>query len=405
LGTDCVAWQKDMEKQASLRQDMAEVQGGFVRTFRPYYRRRLAMAECILAGCDLHGRSLLLKVAVDRGKSIKRTWANTAQSRLKMIDDLKARARSVGARRIVFAYEACGFGFVLRDELTAAGIECHVLAPTRMPKSVKRRRRKTDEQDAEAILRMLRGYVLAGMELPSIWIPDPQVRDDRELVRRRLDLGEKCAMAKTQMHWLLARNGVERPKSAGDPWSVGHVQWLHSLAREALARGTAGALESLLRQVEWLSREKSLVERQVASLSGTKRYGPQVEALCRLKGVGVLTAMTFLTELGAPSRFGNRREVGSYLGLTPSSHESGEADDRKGHITHQGPSRVRKVLCQAVWSRVAFDPEEQAAYQRLVKRNPKKKKIAIVARMRHLAILMWHTALDVQRREDQQVAA
>ena len=82
----------------------------------------------------------------------------------------------------------------------------------------------------------------------------------------------------------------------------------------------------------------------------------------------------------------------------PSSDESGEADDRKGHITHQGPGRVRKVLCQAVWGRVRSDPEEAEVYRRMVERNPKHKKIAVVGCMRRLAILMWHLGLEAQRR-------
>ncbi len=79
-----------------------------------------------------------------------------------------------------------------------------------------------------------------------------------------------------------------------------------------------------------------------------------------------------------------------YLGLVPSSNESGKADDRKGHITRQGPGRVRSVLCQAAWSYVRFDPDAAERYQRIVARNPKKKKIATVAMMRELAVLMWH---------------
>ena len=118
--------------------------------------------------------------------------------------------------------------------------------------------------------------------------------------------------------------------------------------------------------------------------------------LCRQKGVGVLTAMVFLTELGDMRRFSNRRQVGSFLGLTPASHESGEDADHKGHITHQGPSRVRKVLCQAVWSRLRVDRSEQRAYERLVVRNPRNKKVAVVARMRVLAIRMWHDGLAAQ---------
>jgi transposase len=78
------------------------------------------------------------------------------------------------------------------------------------------------------------------------------------------------------------------------------------------------------------------------------------------------------------------------LGLAPRSFESGDASDRKGHITRQGSSRVRKMLCQATWSRARRDPDEQQAYGRIVAKNPKHKKIAVVASMRRLAVRLWH---------------
>lgn len=50
-------------------------------------------------------------------------------------------------------------------------------------------------------------------------------------------------------------------------------------------------------------------------------------------------------------------------------------------------------LSQASWMRCGVD----SAYGRIVGRNPKKKKIALVALMRRLGILMWHVALDAQQ--------
>jgi len=59
-------------------------------------------------------------------------------------------------------------------------------------------------------------------------------------------------------------------------------------------------------------------------------------------------------------------------------------------VRGQAARRVRKVLCQATWARVRHDPEEKAAYERIKAKNPKKKKIAVVASMRRLAVRMWH---------------
>lgn len=358
------------------------------------------MQNCIMVGCDLHNRSLLNKMAQGRGKVEKRSFGNTVAGRAAMIRDLRRRCERADGAKVVFAYEASGQGFGLYDELTEAGIECYVLAPTRIARSPKHERDKTDEKDAERLLELVRGHVLAGNPLPAVWVPDPRTRDDRERVRARLDVAEKRTRVKSQIRSLLKRNGIRKPASVGDSWGKGHVSWLQDLVRDELeATGAGYALASLLRQLDGLGKEIAILDEAIKALSETARYRSQVARLRELKGVGVLTAMVFLTELGDLSRFSNRRQLASYLGVVPSSQESGEQNDRKGHITHQGPARVRKVLCQATWSAIRSDPETRRAYDRLAEKHPKRKKIAVVAGMRRLGIVMWHRGLDARREE------
>ncbi len=134
------------------------------------------------------------------------------------------------------------------------------------------------------------------------------------------------------------------------------------------------ALATLLRQIEALECEIAILDKEVEKLSETPRYKDAARTLvAEIKGVGLLTAMVFLTEMGDMSRFSNRQQVGAFLGLVPSSNESGENDDRKGHITREGSSRLRRVLCQASWSRVVHDHVESEVYDRIVRRNPKHK--------------------------------
>src|SRR5206468_3078721 len=122
-------------------------------------------------------------------------------------------------------------------------------------------------------------------------------------------------------------------------------------------------LASLLRQWEFLQQEIERVDAALDELACAPRYAAAIGALVRLQGVGLLTALVFLTEIGNLKRFANRRQISAYLGLVPRSYESGAANDRKGHITRQGPSRVRRVLCQAVWPRIRFEGSERDAYQ------------------------------------------
>jgi transposase len=359
------------------------------------------MDKTIMIGCDLHDENMLLKIAVGRGEPETRVVANTRAGRDWLVRDLQKGAADLGGARVVFAYEASSLGFGLHDELTAAGLTCHVLSPNRIERSPKHRRTKTDEKDAQRILELVRAHVLAGNDLPAIWIPDEQTREDRDLVRARLDVAEKATRVKTQITTLLKRYERRKPKEVGKNWTRGHRAWLETLLdpNRGLLPGSAQlALGSLTRQLEFLEEEIAYLDEALGGLAQTPRYAEPVKALVELKGVQVHTAMVFLCEMGDLRRFANRRQVGSFLGLVPSSHESGERDDRKGHITRQGPSRVRKVLCQATWSRIRWDDETAWCHARIVAKNPKAKKIAVVALMRRLAIRMWHVAREAQVR-------
>ncbi|MBW8003568.1 MAG: IS110 family transposase [Planctomycetes bacterium] len=136
----------------------------------------------------------------------KRRIKNTRHGRDWLSFYLKDLARQNGGSRIAAAYEPSTLGFGIYDGLVEAGIECHVLAPTKIPKATKDRKKKTDERDARWILEMLLAHVLAGNELPDIRIPDHQTRDDRETVRARLDVGKKLTSLKNQVQTLLKLN-------------------------------------------------------------------------------------------------------------------------------------------------------------------------------------------------------
>lgn len=358
------------------------------------------MDKVIMVGCDLHDENLLVQFAEGRGEPETRSFGNTGGGRRAMERMLMKRAEQLDGARIVFAYEASAQGFGLYDELTALGIEAHVLAPSLIPRSVNHRRRKTDEKDARQIFEVLRAHVLAGNKLPDVWIPDDQTRDDRELVRGRLDVTQKISAVKTQVRTLLKRSGVRKPKDVGRGWTQRYRAWLGELVKRdaPLRYGARLNLGTLLRQMKALEGEAESLDEEIVKLAETPRYAEPVRELLKLKGVGVLVAMVFLTEMGDLSRFSNRKQIGAYLGIVPTSDESGETDDRKGHITRQGSPRVRKALCQAVWARVRTDAEEMGVYRRIVRRNPKHKKIAVVACMRRLAVQMWHKGLEAQKR-------
>lgn len=353
------------------------------------------MCKVIMIGCDLHDSTTVLMVADGPGTPVRKGFVTS--NRTGMIEWIKDFAARRGATRIVFAYEASGQGFGLSDDLTDAGIECHVLAPTHLPHSTHSRKNKTDDKDALMILDEVRAHVLAGRALPDVWVPDHQTRDDREPVRLRLEVAAQRTRIKNQIRNLMKRCVLTLPDEftkSGD-WSKRSVGWLREVAAGTsggLREGIRTALSSLVELHEALSLQIKTLDRAITRLSRTERYAGPFRRLKLLPGVGTLTAMVFLTELGDLARFANRRQLAAYLGLAPSAFESGKNDDRKGHITKQGPARVRHVLCQAAWAALRVSPEWRAKYDRIRRGTKSRSRIAIVAIMRQLGVMMWQTA-------------
>jgi transposase len=356
------------------------------------------MDKVIMCGTDLHDRTMTSQIGVNTDKPRLAEFPNTKRGREKLFRLLKAMAKQYEATGIFLAYEASCLGFGLYDECVEAGIQCFVLAPTGIKKNKKERKRKDDKRDAKMILEALRGHIMAGNELPSVWVPDPQTRDDREIVRGRLNAADAAAEAKTKIRMLMKRSGVVKPKEVRSAWSEKHRAWLRTVP---LPSGARFRLDMLLEELQFAEGQLPKWDEELERLAGTERYARAAAALItNLKGVGLLTAMVFLTEMGDLTRFQNRKEIGSYIGLTPCSNETGEDDDKKGHITRDGSDRLRKVLCQASWVRVRLDKKEGKAFERIKRGTDRRKKVAIVAAMRRLAIVMWHIALEAQLQTD-----
>lgn len=299
--------------------------------------------------------------------------------------------KAVGPGEMWAVYEASSCGFEVYDEFTRRGWKVSVVAPTHIAKSAHSRSRKTDLRDARRLWDVLVAHGELGTEMAQVWIPTTRLREERELVRRRLKLGEGLTRVKNAIHGLLRMHQLKRPADLKSLWTDKHVRWLEGLCQgSVLGPHLRNTLASYVRELRFLEEELTRVQGEVEHLAQEEPYRKAVASMTEVDGVGPLTAMVFLVELGDVRRFRNRRQVASYLGLVPASYESGEANDRKGHITRLGPARVRKVLNQAAWTLVRKDPTWKSRYGPLAQRRGALK--AIVGVMRRLGIELWHRA-------------
>jgi transposase len=89
---------------------------------------------------------------------------------------------------------------------------------------------------------------------------------------------------------------------------------------------------------------------QIALFDKAVRALVRENRVCRLlmsvPGIGVLTAVGYMSTIEDPERFTRSRAVGAHLGLTPRQYQSGEID-RSGRISRCGDGLARTLLYEA----------------------------------------------------------
>src|SRR4051795_10336156 len=241
--------------------------------------------------------------------------------------------------RLLFCYEAGPTGYGLQRQISALGHECVVIAPSLIPKRPGERV-KTNRRDALTLARLHR----AG-ELTAIWVPDPGHEAVRELVRAR-DAAMADLRAKRQhLQSFLLRHGRLFP--GRKPWTRAHARWLSELAFEHPAQYLV--LREYRQGIEDAQARLERLTQQIADVVTTWSMAPVVGAYQALRGVALLTAVTFVAEIGDVRRFESPRQLMAYLGLVPSERSTGEQVWR-GSITKAGNPRARRVLIEGAWT-------------------------------------------------------
>jgi transposase len=137
---------------------------------------------------------------------------------------------------------------------------------------------------------------------------------------------------------------------------------------------------------------KSQIHRLDRELIAFAKKSAVSRQLMSIPGVGVLTALAFVTAIDDPAKFSKSRSVGAYLGLTPTCYQSGEIDQNRG-ISKCGDGLVRTYLFEAagtLLTRVEKWSTIKAWGLRLAKRSGlKKAKIAVARKLAVLMHRMW----------------
>lgn len=287
-------------------------------------------------GLDVHKETIAVALAEAGKRGEVREYGTIANTPTALKALASKLAKSGLALR--FCYEAGPCGYGIQRQLSAAGHDCVVVAPSLIPRKPGDRI-KTDRRDAANLARLHR----AG-ELTPVWVPDPAHEAVRDLVRARQAAVRALRQARQQLSGFLLRQGQHYSRPA---WTLMHRRWLAGLRFAQAAHHLV--LEDCIAAVEAATARRDRLEAHIAAALPDWSLAPVVRALQAMRGMALVAAATLVAELGDITRFTNPQQLMAYLGLVPSEHSSG-GTRRQGAITKAGNGSARRMLIEAAWS-------------------------------------------------------
>ena len=365
------------------------------------------MNRIIKIGMDVHSTNYTLCALEPVIGAEDRVFANIQvtpdyKNTLMFIQNLKCKLGMSDDYSIECVYEAGCLGYSLYNQLTSAGINCVILAPTTML-TQQGKRVKTDARDALMIAQCLAygGY-------HPVYIPSETDDSVKEYLRMRDDHKLALKKVKQQINAFCLRHGHHY---TGTKWTRKHISWLKKIELPALYRET---VDEYLATYDEQTAKIERFDKRIEEISDQKEYQKKVKELGCLLGIKTHTALSLIVETGDFDRFSKGNTYAAYLGLAPGENSSGDHINRTG-LSKAGNSHLRRLLIESargickgaighkskeLKSRQEGNKAEvivyadrantrlRSRYYKMI-RHDKKKNVAVAAVARELACFVW----------------
>ena len=297
-----------------------------------------AKGPALYTGLDVHTDSIAVSLAPSDSTELRRYGliGGTHDDVLRLAKKLQAAHPGLTLK---FCYEAGPHGYPLCRCLRAHGLDCILVAPSKIPRAPGERV-KTNRRDADQLARLHR----AG-ELTAIHVPEPEDEAVRDLLRARWQTAKHQHRARQQLKSFLLRHNFRYAGTKA--WTQKHLNYLATVKLPFAEQQFV-----FQEMVNLISEAGARLERYEAELPRVVagwRFEPVVRALMSLRGLALLNAATLAAELGDLHRFGTAPQLMGYLGLVPSEDSTGD-QRHQGGITKMGNGIARRALIEAAWN-------------------------------------------------------
>jgi len=232
---------------------------------------------------------------------------------------------------------------------------------------------------------------------PKVWsvlrVPSVAEEDDRRLHRERDRLIAERIQHVNRIKGLCAIHGIYdyapmRPDRTRrlDQLRTGDGRALPPRLKAEIARELQ-RLELVLRMLKEIDAERNAI---ASARMSAHTNAKKIQDLVKLKAIGPEIA-TVLTGEVLYRPFNNRRELASYVGLTPSHFQSGSTCRDQG-ISKAGNPKARTTMIELAWLWLRYQPDSAFSVwfrERVGNLKGRIRRITIVAMARKLLIALW----------------
>ena len=256
---------------------------------------------------------------------------------------------------VEIVYECGCFGYWSHRKFVSFGWKSIVVNPADIPRIHKDKYEKSDTIDA----RKLSKYLQKGL-LRCVTIPDVKREQLRSLFRKRVQLVKNIRSTKVMLKAQLIYYGVKIPAHMDNAnWTSEFREWVKELKWQY--ETAAYMIQTNIEQVEYLHYKINDVGNILRKYC-RDYHKRDYDLLMSIPGIGPLTAICFISEIGDISRFKNFKQLACLVGLMPTTYQSSDTHRTQG-LTPRALRTMRSFLVEASWQAVRIDPVLREYYK------------------------------------------
>lgn len=333
-------------------------------------------------GVDIHKKQFTVCILTENAEPILRSYERESEGMREFLKEID-KETVIGVESTTWTWD---FARKVKDY-----VQDVVVFNTLDLKALMNKMKKTDKIDAERIAVILRRF--DKRELSCSHIKNELTAEIKGLLKVRENLVNQKTKMKNEIIAMLDYWGVGKPDKKLFGIFDRDIEWI---GKQNIPERIREAIIGMVAIIANFENHIAILNESIKELS--MKIEGYSELIDRISGIGTISAAYLTSKIEDIGRFDDPKKLVSYLGLAPRVHES-DGRGYNGNITKRTDKGLIRVLVQAAWASVRYNPLMKEFYERIKSRRGKQK--AIIAVTRKLVVTAYYVLkTDVATRPD-----